>query len=289
MQAFTKSTDTEHCETLSSKIVTAVWIRKISCAGEPLAFEVWTQFVGNGADITLTVKNQNGKAVGKIKDKVFGNRLSGKISVPEKGIESLAFTAKLPRHGLKADSNTCRILPPIRITGQKWSQNEARRGDIVRLTADAQNVPEGTEAMIRIYEYDRDGAHDFISQFQCRVKNRKIEADWAYEFHEDTDDIPTDEEAKTANRSYNPPEYFWVIDVHGKKFGARQESGLLRFKDWIEIELKDVNGNPVTDIDYKLYLPDGSQREGHLDDNGVVKEKDIPPGPYHMEFLNYGE
>jgi hypothetical protein len=151
MKEYTKSTNREHSETLPSRIVTAVWARKLCAAGGPLNFEVWTEFVGDGAAATLKVKDQKGRAVETVKGKVFGNRFVGSIAVPEKGVQGLSFTVELSKHGLKAASNACQVLPPIHISSQKWSQEEAHQGDVVKLTADVENLPDGSEVMIRIY------------------------------------------------------------------------------------------------------------------------------------------
>ena len=75
-----------------------------------------------------------------------------------------------------------------------------------------------------------------------------------------------------------------MVDVYRKRFGHKQESGLLEFKDWIEISLVDFSGNPVPDEDYNLYLPDGSEKSGKLDSEGLATVKDVPPGKFHVKF-----
>ena len=149
----------------------------------------------------------------------------------------------------------------------------------MKLTADVSNVYEGTEAEIQIWEYDSDGAHDFITKFPIIVKNKKIEAEWEFEYHEDTGDIPTKEESE---KGYNPPEYFFRVIVAG----VSADSELLKFKDWIEIELKNQFGVSIPDENFILKLPDGSERKGKLDENGFAIEKDIPPGKCVLEFPN---
>jgi len=284
MTEYRKPTDTEHTEKLPSQMVTAEWVRKIGCAGDPLPLEVWTHFVGNGAAITVKIKDQKGKTVETLKGQVFGNRFTGRIVIPEKEVEALTFTAKLSKHGLQAESNTCRVLPPVKITNQKWDRQEARRGDVVKLTADTRNIADGEQMMLMIYEYDPDGAHDFIAKFPYRVKDQKIDTDWAYEYHEDTDGIATDQEMKKSGRSYSPPEYFWVADLHGRRFGQNQESGLLAFKDWIELYLAEVSGHPVKDERYEITFADGSTRKGKLDKQGKARIDDVPPGKADVRY-----
>ncbi len=288
MTEYRRATNQIHQVKLTSRLVHALWISREVCAGEKAAFEVWTHFVANGAAIQVTATDKKGNPAGTCNGQVFGNFFGGSLAVPEKAQDALTFTAKLPDHNLEKKSDACRVLPPVKIKNQKWDRQEARRGDIVKLTADVENIPDGLEVLIQIYEHDRDGAHDLVTRFPCRVENRKLACEWIYEYHEDTDEIPTDEELKAHGKRYNPPEYFWVAEYGRKRFGEKQESGLLLFKDWIEISLADVNGKPVADAAYTLRLPDGSQRSGRLDKNGLAKVKDVPPGGYHVEFPNYG-
>ena len=91
------------------------------------------------------------------------------------------------------------------------------------------------------------------------------------------DDIPTEEESEMG---YNPPEYFFRVRM-GEIF---VDSGLLEFKDWIEIELRDEDGNPIVEEEYTLILPDGSEKKGNLDKNGCAREIDIPPGKIIIKF-----
>ncbi len=284
MGEYQKATDETHKVNLTSKLVHALWINRAVCVGESAKLEVYTHFVGNGAPIQVEVIDRKGNNIGKIKGKVYGNYFTDGIEIPEKAEEALMFTAKLPKHKLEKKSDICKILPPINITNQKWSQKTARRGDTVTLSADVENIPDDVEVMIYIYEYDRDEAHDLITRFPCRIKDQKIDIQWQYEYHEDTDEIPTDQEMKTHGKGYNPPEYFWVAEYGSKRFGDEQESQLLEFKDWVQIELKDELGTGVGNKEYILHLPDGSEKKGTLDKDGFAEEKDVPPGKVDIEY-----
>ena len=166
---------------------------------------------------------------------------------------------------------------------------ERRRGTPGRCAdpvGDIEGVPDQTDVLVIIMEYDQDGVHDKIVEIPTVVKDKKIEVQWEYEYHEDTDEIPTDQEMRRYGRSYNPPEYFFVIDTEGQRFGQKQESKLLLFKDYIEIILKDAGGNRVANEQYVLHLPDGTQRRGTLDGQGYAKEAGVPPGNVSIEFPN---
>ena len=286
---YKKQTNKEHKETLESKIVFAIWGQKVAPAGDTVKLFVQTHFVGSGSDIKIKVEDKNGKAIEQLTGKVYGDYFGAPVTIPEDVRDSLVFTAKLTKHGLEKKSNAMQVIPPFKITNLKWGQKEARRGEVVKLTADTKGLEDGTDVVIRIYEYDQDGAHDFITKFPCRVKDKKIESDWEYEYHEDTDEIPTDEEMNKYGNNYNPPEYFFVIECHGKRFGDKQESKLLEFKDWIEITLMDAVGLPVAGADYVVRLADGSEKKGKLDAEGHARVDDVAPGEYWVHLPGYDE
>ena len=262
---------------LPSSIQQVLWTRPNAAAGAKVGLEVFTQFVGNNSEIKIEISDKSGKIFETIKAKISGNKFWKPITVPEKAKDELYAEVKLPKHGLSKKSNCLYVYPPVQIKNCKWDKKEAREGDIVRLTADIINVYEGTEAEIQIWEHDQDLAHDFITRFTTTVKNKKIEAEWEYEYHEDTDDIPTEEETE---KGYNPPEYFFRVIVAC----VSADSGLLEFKDWIEIILKDEFGDPIANANYVLKLADGSEIEGQLDENGHTEVQDIKPGSYWIYF-----
>ena len=263
---------------LPSAIQKVLWTKRMAAPGGKVGLEVYTHYVGSGSDLQIEFTDQSGKVLGNYRDKMGGTRFAANITVPANAKDALYATAKLPKHGLSLKSGPLLLLPPIQITNAKWDKAEARRGDILKLTADVKGVQDGAEALIEIYEHDADGAHDFVTKFPVMVKNKKVEAEWEFEYHEDTDDIPTAEETE---KGYNPPEYFFRARV-GE---VSAESGLVEFKDWIEIILlNEETEEPYANEKYIFYLPDGEKREGNLDENGHAIEKNVPPGPYKIEF-----
>jgi hypothetical protein len=254
--------------------------------GQTAPFEVGTLFVGQGAPIEAKGKTSKGKSLGTVTGKVRGNKFIGEFTIPgdAKLGEMVTFDVKLPKNGLTGTSNAVAIVPPIKVTDLSWSANEARRGDVLTLKASVENLPDAAQVKIIIYEYDQDGAHDKITEIPATVQSKKIELQWAYEYHEDTDEIPSEEEMQRYGKNYNPPEYFFTVRVDKQEFGRKQESGLLEFKDWVEIKLLDDQGKAMGGVDYTLTLPDGTQRQGTLDENGYAREEDVPPGQIDVSF-----
>jgi len=161
----------------------------------------------------------------------------------------------------------------------KWSKESARVGDVVKLSADVEGYEDGTKAVLRIWEQDIKGVDDFITEIETTVNGGKVEAEWEYEYHEEEEEEITEEERE---RGYSSPEYYFIVHIGEDK--AR--SGLLEYKDWIEIELKDKDDNPIANEEYILYLQNGEVRKGKLDSNGYRKEEKVPPGKYSIYFPN---
>lgn len=278
----TKSTDSENEIKLDSSLVYTVWRSGSAYPGGKAAFEVGTSFVGDGAPVKITGKSESGKKLGKVKGQMRANTFTGEFEIPE-DLEPggrILFEVNLSKNGLDGESNSIPVFPRPVIEKMRWSAEEASRGDTLTLSADVKKVPAGTEAKVIIYEYDSDGAHDRITEIAAIVENSAIEVNWEFEYHRDTDEIPTQEEMEEYGGEYNPPEYFFVIEVNDFRCGAEQESGLLRFKDWIELQLVNFTGEER----YVLHLPDGSTRKGEFDDQGRMVEKKTLPGRYYVEI-----
>ncbi len=55
-------------------------------------------------------------------------------------------------------------------------------------------------------------------------------------------------------------------------------------KSWIEIELRDQEGEPVPGERYEILLPDGSTAKGALDGNGFARVTGFEPGQCKVTF-----
>jgi len=264
---------------LESDINRIVWTAGTGCPGGKVGLEVETQFVGVNSEASIEISDKSGKKFETIKKKIYGNKLWLEITVPEKAKDELFAEVKLSKHGVSKKSRGLYLFPYVEIKNLKWDKQEARRGDILKLTADIKGLADGNEAEIQIWEHDSDLAHDLVTKFPVTIRNQKIEADWEFEYVEDTDDIVRQEESELG---YNPPEYFFRINIAG----ISADSDLLTFKDWLRIELRDRNNNLVSNEEYILHLPDGSKRRGTLNSNGFALEENLPPGLIFVIFPN---
>lgn len=167
----------------------------------------------------------------------------------------------------------------------RWSRPTAREGDFVQMLADTTNVPAGTRALVRIFERDLQSEDDFVRFFEVELTDGRICVDWEFEYHEDVDDILSDEEMRDYGGDYNPPEYYFTVTIAGRTFGANRESGLLKFRDSVDIQaVEPLTGRPVPDLRVEVTLPDGDVRTGRLDMNGRFMIDDVPPGRCRIRF-----
>lgn len=285
---YTKATDSEHEEQLDSYLISAFWMEPVAYIGEELKFEVRTALVGNGAKIEVKGKSEAGKKLGTVKDTIRNNLLRGSFTLPDKMDEGdeVSFVVKLPDNGLEETSEKIPARKAPELISASWSAKAGRRGDILTLKAEIENVPNGTDGVLTIYEYDASGINDKIATIPVTIKDKKIELKWEYEYHEDTSRLPNQAKMERYGGNYNPPEYFFTITFNGLELGKKRESGILEFKDWVDIRLRNRQNQAIPNEDYTLTMPDGSERNGKLDDKGNATEKDIPPGPYRVRFPN---
>lgn len=257
---------------LESDINRIVWTAGTGCPGGKVGLEIETQFVGVNSEASIEITDKSGKKFDTIKKKIYGNKLWLEITVPEKAKDELYAEIKLSKHGVSKKSRGLYLFPFVEIKNPKWDKEEVRRGDILKLSADIKGLADGNIAEIQIWEHDADDAHDLVTKFPVTIRNQKIEADWEFQYVDDTDDIPTQEESE---KGYQWPEYFFRVVCAGKS----ADSKVINFKDWIEIEWKFLNGKPAANKKFKLFLPDGNERSENFDENGKFRLEDAPPGP----------
>ncbi|MBS4036126.1 MAG: hypothetical protein KGZ85_16810 [Ignavibacterium sp.] len=262
---------------LESDINRIIWTAGTGCPGGKVGLEIETQFVGVNSEASIEISDKSGKKFDTIKKKIYGNKLWLEITVPDKAKDELFAEVKFSKHGVSKKSRGLYLFPGVEIKNLKWDKQEAKRGDILNLTADIKGLADGNEAEIQIWEHDNDEAHDLITKFPVKIKDQKIEADWEFEYVDDTDDIPSQEENE---KGYQWPEYFFRVVCAGKS----ADSGLLRFKDWVEIKVIDKENSPRVDEKYIVLLPNAEKIEGKVDTEGFIKLDNLPPGKIKIEF-----
>jgi len=188
----------------------------------------------------------------------------------------LRLDGKVRRDGIS--EGQCEVIL-FGISNAKWDKEEAEVGEKVKLSAETEGFEDDTPATIEIYKQDIKGPDVVFDTIETEVKGDKIETEWEYVYPEEEDEGESTNETQSG---YSAPQYYFEVIV--KNLIAH--SGLLDYKDWIEIELRDEENNPIANEDYLLYLPTGEIRKGKLNKDGYMKEEKIPSGYSKIVFPN---
>ena len=93
------------------------------------------------------------------------------------------------------------------------------------------------------------------------------------------------EETKAEQRKSKTGKY-GAVSLKPKKDPATSEEKKEK-KSWIEIELRDDEGQPMAGEPYRVVLPDGeTAAEGTLDEKGLARVDGIEPGSCEILFPN---
>jgi hypothetical protein len=278
---WTIPTDQENKITVESKFNYIMWSQGRAYAGFEAEFELRTFLVGDGAKVKVTCRTQKGKKLDKVEGAVFRNRWRSSVVIPEKvNVDDYVYLeAELPKIKIEGESNLIPVRAPIEVASIEWDKQIIHRDEEVKMTCIFTNgVEEGDQVTVKVLEYDSDGYHDSIVKIPTTVKNGKVELKWKFIYQDDTSEIPTQQEFEKYGKSYEPPKYLFVVLVDNLTVGKNQESGLLEFKDSIEIQLTDDDGNPCPDRKGTCIFADGSSKDFTLDNNGKYTLEEIIPG-----------
>jgi|WetSurMetagenome_2_1015567.scaffolds.fasta_scaffold188237_1 uncharacterized Zn-binding protein involved in type VI secretion len=182
-------------------------------------------------------------------------------------------TGSIERKGVKEGSHEIVISA---ITKAAWSAREAAVGDKVKMEVETVGIESGEKAILQIFVKDSNFADHPFETMEAKVDSNKIEHEWELKVDQKLLDLQDHKEGK----NYSNPWYYFVVETAGIK----QRSGLLKYKDWIELELRDEEGNTIGGAEYEVSLPDGQVRKGKLDQNGYAKVENIPPGKVRVTF-----
>ncbi len=281
-------TDEEKEVKLDPSIVYAAWTDGAAYGGQKAGFEVATALVGNGAKIEVTGKSENGESLGKVKGKVLGNKFIGELEIPEEVElrDKVYFEVSLPGNSIYDTSNSIPAFPPIAVSNMKWSASEVIRGDILTISADITGLSEGSNVKVKIYEFDDEGLHDRIVEIETQVKDNKLKMEWEFEYYGDVKEIPIQNELDKYDKKYLQPQFYFTVTAGSEEYGKeKQDSGLIIFQDWMELECEDPYGEPAADYEYKVTLPNGEVKEGMLDSEGKATLEGVPPGECEIELI----
>jgi len=183
------------------------------------------------------------------------------------------LTGQVKKSGVKEGDHKISLRA---ITRVEWDPPVAEVGEKVQLRVETLGIKDGEIATLVIYIKDANFADKAHKTIETKVDSGKIEAEWEFVIDDDLLAVQDERDGK----GYSAPYYYFYVNV----VGLQQRSGLLRYKDWTELRLKDDKGEPAAQAAYTLHLPNGAIRTGKLDGDGYAKEENLPPGRVWATF-----
>lgn len=167
----------------------------------------------------------------------------------------------------------------------KWKKDgkeisEALVDDVVALTFEVKNIPDGETVKITVWESDEgeENPDDEISIVEGTVSNGRVEIPWTVEYHADDDD--TNSAKELEEKGYTLPEYYFVAEYNGVE---SEQGKLLYVKGWVERYLVDeTTGELLANQECALYTPEGKFVKGQTDANGIIRVNGLPIGKYSV-------
>jgi hypothetical protein len=220
--------------------------------------------VGEGHYLDVKCIDKGGKPVSSAKFVVKGP--DGKKSEGN-------LTGRIVRKGIAEGSHEITLCA---ITKAAWSVREAAVDDKVKMEVETIGIDSGEKAKLEIFIKDANFADHLFDTIDTEVKSDKIEHEWKLEVDEN---LYASQDYKEG-KNYSCPYYYFVVQTAG----LRQRSGLLKYKDWLELEAVDDDGEALANAMYRIKLPNGSIMSGRLDGNGYAKVENVPPGRISVEY-----
>jgi len=153
------------------------------------------------------------------------------------------------------------------------------------IAADVRDIDDGSQVRVNIWEKDQVGSDDFITSMKVYVKSGKVERTWKVEYHEDTDDV--DSEQEQQEKGYTMPEYVYKLDTTSGPEVVSGESPVLEVYGWLKVKLIDSRtGKILSNYKYIIHLPDGTTKEGTTDNDGYIDNKELPVTNTYYISLN---
>lgn len=164
----------------------------------------------------------------------------------------------------------------------EWDKEEARPDEEVSFSAKVDGFENGTTATVQIFKRDLKGPDVIVDEMEMEVQGGKVEDKWAYVYPEDGSG---EEDDSGMSGGYSAPQYYFEVRIES----CTARSGLLKYQDYIEIELKNEEGSPIGNEQYVVYLSNGEVRKGTLDGSSQAKAKNVPPVTADVRFPAVGE
>jgi uncharacterized Zn-binding protein involved in type VI secretion len=205
-----------------------------------------------------------------VQDKA-GKPISGvgfSLKAPDGTTQGGTLAGRIYRTGVPKGNHELSIRG---IADVRWSAQNAKVGDKVKMIIETAGIDSGTKASLQVFVKDAGYTDHLLDTFETTVSGDKVEKEWTLEVDEKYLGI-CDKKEKTKKR-YSQPFFYFRVAI-----GDMQErSGILYFKDELEVEIRDGDGNAYKEKEIEISLPSGRKMTKKTDGSGKIVLKDLPP------------
>lgn len=197
--------------------------------------------------------------------------LNYNLAYPDDYAEEGTLPTRLIRRGVPEGQYTIALQV---ITGVRWSVQEARDDDTVQCLVETFGFEDGAPATLDIRVKNLNRPDRIVQSVDdLTIENGSLSYEWQPSFFSEM-------EGDQEDTGFLAPSFFFTVTIAGQT----ERSGLLTYRDFIELELFNENEQPVANAHYSITLSSGETRSGTLDDNGHARVDNIPPGNCRVEF-----
>jgi len=260
---------------LPSAILGARWGEHEVAIGGTIMLEVTTQWVADGAEIQITVKDFEGGTVETLKGKVFSgiHRRQYQVSKPNK-TGGMYFEAELKAHGLKAMGPKVKVWPAVDITALEWLDDKGKALKTVTgdqnmiLRAKVKSSASNLKATFAIFRNLGKGESCIATYGPYPVKDGISELQWVFKMPHDEMETLDRGESKPESR----PKPVWHFTV--SSLGTTVKSPELTGEEDLRITFESKSKGRPKEI--KLRQADGRDMTVRVENGEAKIEKTVP-------------
>jgi hypothetical protein len=266
MPKFNGQTDSPLKIKLASAILEARWGLAQVANGGIIPIEVVTAFVADGSDITITLKDMDGKTIDTLKGKVFTNlyRANYTLAKPNK-TGGMVFEAELPAHKLKKAVGKIPIPYPVKITELKMVDSKGKeikelgREEKVGIQAKIDGPPPETPCVISIGFQSGPTGTTILYSTSAKLKSGKVSCTWK-RAAVDERFVKVQSELDKTGEKYFVPRFTFEVNCLGTI-----ASSFVEYHSWAEFDFGKMHGQAT------FKFPDGTEKTETIPANGLVK------------------
>lgn len=286
MPTFQGQTDQVLKIQLQSFIVSAHWLEPQASAGGETRLEVMTAYVGDTAPIEVAVLDRDGKECVKLQGAVRSQVYRTKVVIPADAAGPLRFKAKLPKHGLEAQSGDLKVLPKVLVQNLKWLDGDGKAlsawkdGSLLTCEAQCLGAPEQAEALIVLSVKTTHGLAEWL-QAPAQVKQSKVAATFKPVYAERANKLKTQADLHPTGESYAQPELVFHVGCLGT-LGVSAPLPVIQTK-LLVYEMAPGQAGDFAGKTIKVTDPSGAVTDYAIPENGRIEIEQTKPGYYAID------